>query len=428
LVNQIQSCTQKSIEMREKVKILANEIEILRNSVVAHDKDLQRAKMRMRNTLVARDALRNEQCKAVQHERDLIEEREQFKMEISRLNMLNNQAEESMVQLRKKYEEGVQHRNDRGVQLVEREEEVCIFYEKLNVQETMLKNGDLKLREREDEIKFLKLGKAEDLRMLELTRKNAPDLSNLNDELVTLQIQFAQCQDRKRILERKVEDSNNPDRVRMLGGSDPSPADIQSNIENLEIKLAEKEEKLLEMELIFDQSQKLADRLNEKVQSGKDDSLTLAKKVNDYQGKTKSVTRKMMSLVSELSMKQAEVIKLQQQVRTAEADLNHCYSKLEQGDAPNEKIREEWERFARKEQQFEQERFEQEMIEEEERQFELPGGGCTTAEPRPNAYIPDEGNGLPLPKPYGANAPFKPSENGSNMRHIRKPVLKPIEI
>ena len=67
------------------------------------------------NSLVARDTLRNEQCKSTEHERQLIEEREQLKMEISRLNTLNNQAEESMVQLRKRYEDSVQHRNDRWV-------------------------------------------------------------------------------------------------------------------------------------------------------------------------------------------------------------------------------------------------------------------------------------------------------------------------
>lgn len=49
----------------------------------------------------------------------------------------------------------------------------------------------------------------------------------------------------------------------------------------------------------------------------------------------------------------------------------------------------------------------------------------TAAEPRPTAYIPDE---LGIPKPYGALAPFKPSENGSSMRHIRNPIIKPIEI
>ena len=66
--------------------------------------------------------------------------------------------------------------------------------------------------------------------------------------------------------------------------------------------------------------------------------------------------------------------------------------------------------------------------EEEEEQYKIAGGVTTTAEPRPNAYIPDHDSQLPIPRPYGKHAPFKPAESGSTMRHIRKPVPKPIEI
>lgn len=68
------------------------------------------------------------------------------------------------------------------------------------------------------------------------------------------------------------------------------------------------------------------------------------------------------------------------------------------------------------------------QAEEQEEQYKLSDNVYTTAEPRPNAYIPDDDIELPIPRPYGANAPFKPSEPGSTMRHIRKPVPKPIEI
>ena len=49
----------------------------------------------------------------------------------------------------------------------------------------------------------------------------------------------------------------------------------------------------------------------------------------------------------------------------------------------------------------------------------------TTAEPRPNAYLPEA---LGIPKPYGQYAPFKPTEPGSTMRHIRKPEVREIVI
>lgn len=66
--------------------------------------------------------------------------------------------------------------------------------------------------------------------------------------------------------------------------------------------------------------------------------------------------------------------------------------------------------------------------EEEEEHYRLPGGIYTTAEPRPNAYIPNDDSELPIPRPYGSLAPFKHTEPGSTIRHIRKPVMKPIEI
>lgn len=54
-----------------------------------------------------------------------------------------------------------------------------------------------------------------------------------------------------------------------------------------------------------------------------------------------------------------------------------------------------------------------------------PGYLHTTAEPRPNAYISED---FGLPKPYGANPPFKPSEAGASMRFITKPQPREIQI
>lgn len=52
-------------------------------------------------------------------------------------------------------------------------------------------------------------------------------------------------------------------------------------------------------------------------------------------------------------------------------------------------------------------------------------GTGTAAEARPNAYIPED---IGIPKPYGAFTPFKPTDAGSSMRHIRKPMPKEIVI
>ena len=135
-----------------------------------------------------------------------------------------------------------------------------------------------------------------------------------------------------------------------------------------------------------------------------------------------------MAYVSELSMHQANALKLQQVVKEREAELEQCYMRMEKGEAPNDTMEREWLRSLRDEERRRQDGEQQQAAAVEEEQYTLPGGAVTTAEPRPNAYIPDDDADLPIPRPYGATAPFKPSEAGTTMRHIRKPNPKPIEI
>lgn len=81
------------------------------------------------------------------------------------------------------------------------------------------------------------------------------------------------------MLEKHLEDPSDESRVRLLGGEDPEPEILAKKIEELELRLAEKEEKLLEKDLIFEEVTRLADRTKKKSESGKEDTLELAKKV-----------------------------------------------------------------------------------------------------------------------------------------------------
>lgn len=71
--------------------------------------------------------------------------------------------------------------------------------------------------------------------------------------------------------------------------------------------------------------------------------------MNEYQAKIKDTTRKMMALVSELSMNQATAMKLQQEVKGKEQELEQCYVRMERGEAPSEEAEREWYRMIRDE-------------------------------------------------------------------------------
>ncbi|KAG6929891.1 coiled-coil domain containing 146 [Chelydra serpentina] len=427
-VNLVQTARQKTTEIKERVKMLENEMEILRSNAIVKERKLQKNLLKHSNNIAIKDSIQSDVCKIIATLQEMKEKREQQLLDVDRLTNMLTHIEEEMVQLRKKYERAVLRRNESGVLLIEREEEVCIFYEKINIQEMMSRNGDIEMQVMDEKIRFLKLKLAEKKRRIELSLKMLPMKNALDADLVVLQIQYSQCKDRIKSLEKHFADPEGKNRKRTLEGKDPSLPELFRKIEELEIQLVQKEEKLLEKDFIYEQVSRLTDRLRTKTENGKEDTLILAKRMNELQKKIKDKTQKMMALIAELSMKQAITIKLQQEMRDKEQFLLTVSSRIEKGLPPPKETEIEWLKVLRNEEMHKAAAEAREKRAAEEEEYASPNSVYTTAEQRPNAYIPDDENVLPLPRPYGALAPFKPSEPGSNMRHIRKPIIKPIEI
>lgn len=149
-----------------------------------------------------------------------------------------------------------------------------------------------------------------------------------------------------------------------------------------------------------------------------------------------------MARIAELSMMKAQLLDSERERTKLQEELEDAYHRLEKGTfkllkditrssggftmnlglAPTLEAEVEWKRYLDKQ-----------LARGDDNRSDLMEGqypiseGYTTAKPRPTAYIPKDGS-LPVPRPYGALAPFKPTQPGSTMRHIKKPVPKPIDI
>ncbi|XP_070280681.1 coiled-coil domain-containing protein 146 isoform X4 [Myotis yumanensis] len=426
-INLLHKAHQQVTEIKERHKMSLNELEILRSSAVSQERKLQNSMLKHANNVTIRESMQNDVCKIVVKLQEMKEKKEVHLNNIDRLAHMITMIEEEMVKLRKKYERAVQSRNESGVQLIEREEEVCIFYEKINIQEKMKLNAEIEIHVLDEKIRFLKLKIAEKQRQIYVTQKLVPVKKALDADVAVLQIQFSQCTDRIKDLEKQFINPEGENRIRFLPGKDMTTEEMIKKIDSLELQLAKKEEQLLEKDFIYEQVSRLTDRICSKTEDSKEDTLLLAKKMNGYQKKIKNATEKLMAVVAELSMKQALTIELQKEVKEKEHFIFSCNSRMQKGLPLNRDIEREWLKVLRDEEMYAL------ALAEKSQQFldtqrQLPNGVLTTAELRPTAYIPDAEATLPLPKPYGALAPFKPSEPGSNMRHIKKPVIKPIEI
>jgi hypothetical protein len=328
-------------------------------------------------------------------------------------------------QLRKNYEHALQERNDAGLHLIERNEEVCVFHERLNMQEAVLREAALELMAREEEIRYLRMEVTQLQTHIMISRRDLPQQSWLQAELDSAQIQLCACEEELRDLESRMVNAQDPTRLRLLPGPEASQDDLRTHLETLEERLASQEQAGLEKELLYEQLCRLTERAQARASTHRDSTLQVAQHVNQYQSKIRDTTQRTMALVSELTMQQANALHLRQEVREREAAVERAYLSLQAGQPPDEAAEQQWQQLLRDEQLKKE--GSRKLAEFRNRSGD-EGDAITTAEPRPNAYLPTGEGELPLPKPYGSHAPFKPSQPGANMRHIQKPNPKPIDI
>ena len=131
----------------------------------------------------------------------------------------------------------------------------------------------------------------------------------------------------------------------------------------------------------------LTQKLRNRASDGRDDTLKLAKRVNEFQAKIKGTTRRMMATVSELSMYQATAMKLTQENQFKDEQLQGMTRNLDEGMAPTEDIEREWLRYEADLDRRGTEQYQKSVL-QETAPAQLTH---TTAEPRPNAYIPEIG-------------------------------------
>lgn len=118
---------------------------------------------------------------------------------------------------------------------------------------------------------------------------------------------------------------------------------------------------------------------------------------------------------------QAASIKLKKEKEELETMVEEARKRLEAGEAPTDDVQREWDNMQRTQDIISKLAREKASIEGIlERQGSIP---VPNTPQRPNAYIPED---LGIPKPYGSNAPFKPSDAGSTMRHTRNPEPRDI--
>ncbi len=134
--------------------------------------------------------------------------------EIEKLNMIILSLQKDMQSLRVQYEEACENRNYTGIQLIDRNDELCILYEKSNVQENIRRKSEVAVKGHEDEIRMILIHIAEMERKIKVSQEMLYQVPKYASRVIELQQQIQETRNKENELSKELEDPENKKRWR----------------------------------------------------------------------------------------------------------------------------------------------------------------------------------------------------------------------
>jgi len=217
-------------EMKRKFKIMSHQIEQLKEEITAKDHALVKEHFDHAKVEKEKEGLRNELSKMKKLLEDNAETIDSQNQELIKLTSMIQKMDAMAIQQRNEYEQVINERDILGTQLIRRNDELALLYEKIKIQQSTLRKGEAQYQERLNDLRVLKLKVKDVMRELMISKKQGSQTDDLKREVFRLQKDLLQEKTKVKALSEELENPMNVHRWRKLEGSDPATYEmIQKN-------------------------------------------------------------------------------------------------------------------------------------------------------------------------------------------------------
>ena len=223
--------------------------------------------------------------------------------DIARLKYVITEAEQEKQKQRKDYEMVINERDILGTQLIKRNEELQILYEKIKIQQSTLDKGEIYYQERIQEIVRIQTQIADLKRLLIVSQNETACIPDLRREIFMLDKELLEQQQKAKFLTDELDKPLNVHRWRKLECTDPETYELIQKIQSLQKRLIAKTEEVSEKDVLIQEKEKLYIELKNILakQSGPE----VAEKLQVYQQNLKDRAKQLKEMVGELKNYQA---------------------------------------------------------------------------------------------------------------------------
>ncbi|KAK2535934.1 Cfap58 [Columba livia] len=305
-INEASELKQKDeiAETKKRLKSVTHQVDQLKEEIREKDEALVKAHLEHQRTEKEKESLKAE---LLQMKKQALETKhfiENQEAEERKLLKIIAEADAERLKQKKELERVINERDILGSQLVRRNDEVALLYEKIKIQQSVLNKGETQYRQRMEDIRLLKLETKKLRREKGILGRTAANVEDLRQEVQHMRKELLREQTRCKVLEEELENPLNVHRWRKLEASDPSTYELIQKIHRLQKQLISKTGEVTEKELLLQEKEKLYVELKHVL--ARQPGPEAAEQLQLYRRALREKTKQLKVLSSELNMYESQ--------------------------------------------------------------------------------------------------------------------------
>jgi len=307
-------------EMHREFKTRSNDIRTLKEQIWYQERDVVKGHFKYNEAEDVNTKLRESNEKASRKMKSLLKWVENQRIQMKKLEATIQEAEKERQDQQKELEGVIGERDILGAQLIRRNEELALLYEKIKIQQSTLQKGEIQYAERVQEVERLK----HEIRKTKLeviaAKNQVVNVDTLKREIHYKSKVLLREQAKAKALQVELDNPMNVHRWRQLAGSDPGTFEMIKKVKKLQTQLIAKTEEVAEKEIQIREKESLYVQLKSHI--AKQPGPEVAEQLSWYSQNLKEKTAHMKKMAAELEEYHTQVHSLKDEIDMHSRDFS----------------------------------------------------------------------------------------------------------
>ncbi|CAE8705564.1 unnamed protein product [Polarella glacialis] len=306
-------------EMRRKFKIMFHQTTALKEEIRDKDSRLVRGHFDHKEVQAHNEKLKESKEKASRRLRSLMNIVETQRAQMKKLESTIQEAEQERQAQLKELEGVIGERDILGAQLIRRNEELALLYEKIKIQQSTLQKGEIQYNARIQEVAKLRASIRACKAEVGQAKLQVTNVETLKQEIHHLNKTILREETKTKALQDEMENPMNVHRWRELEGSDPATYEMIQKVKSLQKLLIAKTEEVVEKDSLIQEKEKLYVQLKNII--ARQPGPEVAEQLAWYSQNLKEKTSHMKQMAAELEMYHNQVQDLRDETERHNKDF-----------------------------------------------------------------------------------------------------------